>query len=388
MPRFLSSDALRLSLLYGAWFCVPGIQLPFWPVWLQHRGLSAVDIGIVLGAVYWARVISNPLIGSAVDLWGRRDRMLAILGIVSAVLMASYLLADGFWPILIVSLLASALYAGIVPISETITMALTTAGRVEYGRIRMWGSATFIVMAGIAGLAIDHSPTAEVIVWLVIGCAVITSAACFLPPKIDAGRPKGPREPWSKLFKDRPFILFLCVLGCFQGSHTMFYGFGTLHWRAAGISPVTIGGLWAVGVIAEILLFAFSPQILRHLRPRHLLALAAFGGVLRWTVMPFTTSLWVLFPLQSLHALTFGCAHLGAMHSVGRMVSPGLTARAQSLYSSIAAGVIPGILMLGAGPLYNHFGGWAFLTSALLSGGGYLLLRMIPATAFTRTTPT
>lgn len=380
MPRLPSSDALRLSLLYAAWFALPGVQMPFWPVWLEHRGLPPLEIGIVLGSVYWARVITNPLIGSAVDLWGRRDRMLVGLGLTAAVVTASFLLVDGFWPILIVCLLSSALYAGIVPISETITMSLTMAGRLEYGRIRMWGSASFIVLAAVAGFALDHVPTREVIVWLVIACSVVTACATFLPPRIDPPtRTKGPRAPWSVLLKDRPFILVLLAVGCFQAGHTMYYGFGTLHWKAAGIPPVTIGALWAVGVIAEILLFAASPRLIARFGPRSLLLMAGLGGLLRWALMPLTTDPLWLFPLQTLHALTFGCAHVGAMHCISRMAQSGMTARAQALYSSVAAGGLPGLLMLVAGPLYNGLGAWAFLTSAVLSALGLILALRLPA---------
>ena len=74
--------------------------------------------------------------------------------------------------------------------------------------------------------------------------------------------------------------------------------------------------------------------------------------------------------LQLLHALTFGAAHLGAMHFMARRVPPGAAASAQSLYSALSAGFGSGLVMLAAGALYSTYGGRAYPFMALLSAAG------------------
>jgi PPP family 3-phenylpropionic acid transporter len=63
----LSHPAARLSAFYAAVFLVAGIQLPFWPVWLPSRGLTATGIGMLLAAAIWAKVLATPAIGAVAD---------------------------------------------------------------------------------------------------------------------------------------------------------------------------------------------------------------------------------------------------------------------------------------------------------------------------------
>ena len=61
-----------------------------------------------------------------------------------------------------------------------------------------------------------------------------------------------------KLAHSPTFLLFLLAASTIQASHALYYTFGTLHWRAQGFADGTIGALWALGVVAEIGLFAVS----------------------------------------------------------------------------------------------------------------------------------
>ena len=91
------------------------------------------------------------------------------------------------------------------------------------------------------------------------------------------------------------------------------------------------------------------------------------SGIARWLMLGFSTELPVLVTAQLLHAATFGCAHLGAMHFIQRAVPAGLSARAQGLYSAAALGVAPGLMSPFTGHLYEILGGSAFLVMAGLS---------------------
>jgi PPP family 3-phenylpropionic acid transporter len=158
----------------------------------------------------------------------------------------------------------------------------------------------------------------------------------------------------------------------------IYYGFATLHWRAAGLSGAVIGGLWAEGVIAEVVLFACGATLVARFGPNLLLATAGIAGMIRWTVLGLTTDPWLLASVQALHAFTFGANHLGAMHFITRAAPPGLSARAQGIYSSVSMGVIPGLAMLVSGRLYQTLGGGAFLAMSALSALGFAMsLRLL-----------
>ena len=146
--------------------------------------------------------------------------------------------------------------------------------------------------------------------------------------------------------------------------------FGTIHWREAGLPDDVIGALWAEGVLAEIILFAFSGAVLARISPIRLMYIAAIGGIVRWVILANTTDIGVLFATQWLHGLTFGAAHLAAMHYMLQTVPEHMSASAQSLYSGFAIGLVMGLTMLVAGGLYENFAGGAFYTMIGLSAAG------------------
>ena len=137
----------------------------------------------------------------------------------------------------------------------------------------------------------------------------------------------------------------------------MFYTFGALHWRAEGISTTTVGMLWAVGVLAEVALFAYSGIVVARIGPALLIVAGAAAAVVRWGVMALDPPLVILFPLQLLHALTYAASHLGAMHFIARAVPESAAGTAQAFYATIAAGLMMGGATLASGSLYARFGG-------------------------------
>jgi PPP family 3-phenylpropionic acid transporter len=216
------------------------------------------------------------------------------------------------------------------------------------------------------------------ILWLLIGGMALVVVACAQMPVPALPRAAGGGAPLRRLLRAPPFLLFLLAASLIQCSHAVYYGFSTLHWRAAGIGDATIGALWAVGVIAEVVLFAFSGVIVRKVGVVPLLLAAATAGVARWTLTAVTTELAWLALAQVGHAFTFGATHLAAMHFIHRAVPPAMAATAQSLYSALAMGVVLASVMILAGVLYQGFGGGAFLAMAamaLLGFGAALLLR-------------
>ena len=163
-----------------------------------------------------------------------------------------------------------------------------------------------------------------------------------------------------------------------QSSHAAYYGFSTIAWKAAGFDGVAIGALWALGVIAEIVLFALSGRLPHSFGAVPLLMVGAAGAVLRWTAMPFDPPGWTLPLLQCLHALSFGASHLGAIAYLAHAAPEGRGATAQG-YFSIAQGVTLSFCMLLAGFLYERVGAMSYLAMAVVALCGGLIAGMASA---------
>jgi PPP family 3-phenylpropionic acid transporter len=376
--------AVRVSLLFGAIFVVAGINLPYFPVWLDGQGLGPRDIAIITSAPLFVRVLVTPAIAFAADRSGNHRLFLIVLAWVALAALVAVSQSSGFWAILLCTIAFALAWTTIMPLTETLALSGVRNAGLDYGRMRLWGSLTFIAATLVGGwvIAALGSPSA---IWLTIaGGVLVTIAAHAVIRPSGWGEPKtsGPRLRLSDatgLLRNGSFLLFLLAAGAIQAAHGTFYTFGTVHWATLGIAASWSGALWGVGVIAEILLFMYSVRVLARISPVGLIVLGGAAAVVRWIAMGFDPSLVWLVPLQVLHGLTFGATHLGAIHFMGRVVPEAQGGTAQALYASVTGGIAMGSAMLTSGPLYAAFAGRAYWVMAAVA-----LIGLLAAVALSR----
>jgi PPP family 3-phenylpropionic acid transporter len=376
----VKSPAPRLAFFYFASFLIVGVQTPFWPVWLAGRGLGVREIATVFAASLWAKVAATPAIGALADRLGRRQAVMVALAGAAILFYVALWNAAGFWGLLWLNLAAAVCVSAVQPLGDSITLAAVRQDGLDYGRVRVWGSVSFIVAAAGSGLILAGAPGNRVLA-LVLGATALLFCACLSLPRTPV-RHAGPAR-WAALgeFALNPrFWLFVAAASALQSSHQVYYGFGTLNWRRLGFSDPVIGCLWAEGVAAEIALFWVGGRLAARIGPRGLMALSGVGGIARWTLAGLLPGLPAAVGLQLLHALTFGAGHLGAMYYLSRTVPPNAAASAQALYAAISAGLGSGLVMLGAGALYADFAGRAYLFMAVLSALGLVGVAMLQQT--------
>lgn len=366
-------EAQRLSFFFIATFAVIGIHMPYWPVWLDARGLTASEISALTALAFATKIFVNPLFAQIADKRGERKSLILILSTASLLGFFLFFWTHSFWPIFLVTAIVSSCYSTIMPLTDSLTMLSAKKHNLDYGRIRLWGSLSFIIaVAGFGRLLVGSST--DIIFWgVILTSALMVVAAWMLP---DTRAPKAAsdtRFTLLPLLRDKRFMTFVLAATCVQSTHAVYYTFGTLNWQAAGHSEDLIGLLWAVGVIAEILLFAFGRWLMTYLSAMRLIALGGLAGLIRWSVTGYTDEVAILFAMQILHAFTFGAAHLGAIHFIANQVDPAVSATAQSLYGAIVMGAGMGLAMLLSGMLYANFGGQAYYAMAVLGGVGGLI---------------
>lgn len=372
------SIPFRLSLFCAAVFAALGVYAPFWPVWLESRGLGNVEIAWLLSIPGWIRVITAPLLTRAADRSGRR-RELTLLSAWGAAASFALFPAVGAFPALFaVSCAFGVTYTMLVPMSDQAILAGARAHGVRYGRVRLWGSLSFLVMAVVSGHLLEGR-TPSVIHLAILAALLLAAVSAHLLPPFDSPPAPGATRPGLReALRVDGLLRAMVVYGLVQGSHGMFAAFSTLHWRRAGIGDDAIGLLWAEGVVAEILLFAAGATVARRLGARGLLLLGAAAAAARWAGTAFTTSVPLLAVLQASHALTFGACHLGGMEFVARAVPQRLSTTALGL-AAATSGLASSVLTLSSGPLYDAHGGAAFLAmSAPALVALALLIRPLP----------
>jgi MFS transporter, PPP family, 3-phenylpropionic acid transporter len=361
--------ATRLAALYGAIFVMNGIQLPFLPVWLRAKGLDAQAIGLVLAIPMVVRVFA---IAGAARVADRHDAVRASILVACCASALCYALVGASKGVVVIALtytLASLVMAPVVPLTETYALrGLSSQGK-AYGPVRLWGSAAFIAGSFAAGFASDIMPARDLI-WLIVGATAVMAITAVvlspLPPHPPHAEPASQRK---SLLRDPVFVAMLTAASLIQSSHAVYYSFSALAWRARGLEGSTVAGLWALGVIAEIVLFAFSGRLPPALTPPVLIMIGSAGGLLRWGGMAFDPPVALLPWLQLLHALTFGTTYLGALMFVARRASPGQSATAQG-YLAVATGLATAAATGLSGQLYAAYGVRAYAAMALAAVAG------------------
>ena len=356
------TPGFRVAQYMAAVFAVAAVGA-FMPLWFADRGLSAAAIGQVLGLASLFRVLSGPGWGTMADRVGRRRPVMAIAAIVAMIMSLSYIPLHDFAPILLVAAIQGIAASALGPLADSLALALTREGKMEYGPVRSAGSVSYMVVTAAAGQGLALLG-AGLLPWLqAVGYGLAAVFARLLP---EAATP--PAAPhmlggWG-LFRLPAFRLTLACTALIQGSHAAYYGFAAIYWRAQGIGDDLIGLLFAEGIIAEIVLFLRGRRLVERLGPSGLTACAASAAVVRWTVTAFAPPLPVLAAMQLLHAATFAMQHLAAMMLLSRTVPPERAATAQALHSALGQGVPNGLMMLLTGFLYARLGGQAFLAMA------------------------
>lgn len=373
----LATRASRVTVLMCCLFGVYGVMLPYLARWLEvERGLTGAQIGAVLALSQLARIVTGPLIAFWAD--GAADRRTPIRLLATAALAgfaAFFFLARDFAQLLALGFLALTFTQVLTPFLEAALLRASEEGRLSYGMARGLGTGAFIVANVAGGALMARFGVGAVVVWMLTGIGLLLASSLTVVPPDPAPGDATERDPGARLamamrlLRSRRFLMLIAACGMIQAAHAFYYSFSTLVWRSQDIGPGTIGWLWAVGCVAEVAFLWCLPPIERRLSAEQLILIGGAGAVLRWTLMGFGPTGWVLWPIQLLHALTFAAAHVGAMRLLFRetpLLAQGLS---QTLYAALASGLFMGLSTLVSGFLYDlvHVRGyWAMAGLALM----------------------
>ena len=373
-PRY----ALRMWVFFAGYFVFGGVAVPFFPVWLDARGLSDVEIAAVIAVPGFLRVLLTPFAGMFADRAPNRRFAAICFTLPAAMIFVFAWPAETFLPILIFVGLSFTVWGLALPVGEALALTGMRRFGLDYGRMRIGGSFAFIVTNLGAGALITLLH-AEAIFWLVFAALAMSAIVAFglpvTPPAIRAldetARP--PRPGLLTVLREPAFLTLILVGALIQSSHAMLYGFGSLYWRDLGFDGVQIGVFWATAVACEIMLFHWSAPLMRRFGPLGFLTLGGVAAIIRWALFPLELGFIGYAALQGLHAFTFGAVYIGNQHAIARTVPEEVTGSAQGVFAMVV-GLFMAIATLLAGPLYENLGGNAFWVMAILPALALLIL--------------
>ncbi|AZG86005.1 MFS transporter [Pseudomonas syringae pv. pisi str. PP1] len=357
----------RLSGFYVCYFALLGLSAPFMALYLHHLGFSSARIGELVAIPMLMRCVAPNIWGWLGDHTGWRLTIVRSGAICTLLAFSLILVEKSYAWLAMVMALYAFFWHAVLPQFEVITLAHLQGQTSRYSQIRLWGSIGFILAVVVLGrvfewFSLDLFPY----IALAIMSGIVVSS-WWVPNAHPApsSREAGAGGFLRQLARPGVWAFYLSV-ALMVLSHGPYYTFLTLHLEELGYSRGLIGVLWAVGVVAEVLMFMVMSRILQRFTVRQVLFASFLLAALRWLLLGlFADHLTALLIAQVMHAATFGSFHAAAIHFVQRSFGPRQQGQGQALYAALS-GVGGALGALYSGYSWNALGPtWTFAIASL-----------------------
>ncbi len=361
----------RLAAVYFGYFAVIGGISPYWGAYLDQLGFAPQLIGLLAAIPMITRLLAPYVWGMLADATGQPLTVVRVGGVGAIASFSFILFYHDFWTLLFATFVFSFFWNAILPQFESLTLAHLEGRSALYSRIRVWGSVGFIVMVLALGLMFDRWSVAYLPWCLWLGMAWVV-VSCFLIAPVSACEATPIHEHpalnlWQVLRKPTVASFFVAIF-LLQLSHGVYYGFYTLYLQDQGFSRTLISSLWALGVLAEIVLFLVVPRVFARFSLRQCLLASLLLASARWGLIAFAPNHLPLLAIAQLaHAFTFGMVHAVAMSYIKTYFVDGLQGRGQALYSALGFGAGAAVGTLLAGVLWPLGGSLTFAMASLVA---------------------
>ena len=280
--------SFRLAAFYFAFFAHAGAYVAYFPLYLSWRGLGAIEIAWVLALPQLARIFAPAVWGWLADA-AAPHRAIVAFACASSCRRASPCCRSSSAS-RCSSRLMSLLSAGALPLVEAITLGSLAGRHGAYGPIRVWGSVGFIAVVLAGGLWLDYQPVSALPAAIALFMLAALAVALALPRTARHAAPQPGRLRFPSRGVAAPRRRLLHGRGAWR-----LYAFLTLHLEREGYSGTMIGVLWTLGVVAEILVFLFLPQLFRRYALSTILVASCACGVARFLALGWGAgALWLV----------------------------------------------------------------------------------------------
>src|SRR5690349_618774 len=363
--------ATWLALVYASGFGLLGTHAPFFPVWLKAIGIDPAWIGIIVAVPSVTRFTTLPFVT------GFTERHHAIRGGIIAASMATTIglavvgLQQQALLVFLAYAVTSCVWTPMVPLIDAYALRGVRQYGLKYGPLRLWGSAAFILGALGCGAVIDVI-AARNLIWIIASVAALGALVSLGLQPLPALKPGATTQVnASALLRDKGFLAIIVTSALIQSSHSAYYVVASIAWQQEGYGGLTIAGLWTLGVLAEIVLFAASPRFT--LPPAMLVMIAAGCAVVRWVITAQAPPIAILAPVQMLHAVTFGLTQVGIMNLMVQQVPAPIAARGQGFLAA-CSGIVTGSVYILTGIVFARYGQNVYYVMAAIAACGGLVM--------------
>ncbi|MCO4756397.1 MAG: MFS transporter [Oceanospirillaceae bacterium] len=356
----------QLSGFYFFYFALLGALVPYWSLYLKSYGFGAETIGLLMALLHATRIVAPNIWGWLADKTGQRLRIVQAGSFVTCVIFVAIFWQDDALGIAMVMLGFSFFWNAVLPQFEVITLSHLGEKRDRYSRIRLWGSIGFIVAVLAVGWVFDWISVRALPIIMLVIMVLIWINSLFVPAPAALPASKEVGDGFLKLLLRPQVIAFFVICFLVQFSHGAYYTFYSVLMESVGFSRGEIGVLWAIGVVAEVVIFIYMHTLIQRFGLRWIMIVSLVLCVVRWLMIGLWPEELVLMVVaQTLHAATFGTLHAVGIALVHHYFTDKTHGQGQALFSSFGFGAGGALGAVVSGYLWDGLGGsWTFYVSA------------------------
>ncbi len=352
----------RAAVAYAAYFVSIGVWFPYLPVYYHSLGLDLATIGLFAAVSAATSLVAGPAWGIVADTLDRSGRALPVAALVAATAAIGLWLAGGLLaalpggpdPRALLLMLGAAVFVaaasgGVGPQLDARAVDSVGGDRVGYGRLRAWGSLSFIVTAAVAGRLLDATGPAglfAVFVPALVATAVVTAT---LPgrrateadgPRTRAPLRASPLGPGlGELLRVPELRAFLLAMFVCWSALNAANAFLSVDLVTLGAPPNIVGLAWAIGAGLEVPLMWSYPALAARFGPNRLLVAGPIALGIRALGCALAPTPEVLVAVTALQGVGFALSFVGGVAHVARLAPRRLGATAQGLFGSATVGL-------------------------------------------------
>jgi len=348
---------ILLSTFYFFYFAIVGVYIIFMPKVLNLSGYSASEIGIIFAAAPLVRFVIPFLFIRGLKLDTRSFNIALVILLASAIFF--YFALDSFYRLLFSNIGIGIGLSLVLPYVELIS--LNILGKERYGKIRLFGSIGFILVALVLVKFLSE-PSVALTYMLTLTFFTVLSSFVIVRGEKDVLNKTSQESNDINILKDWRLWAGLTLM---QVGFGPFYNFFTIYETDAGISLDMTIYLWSFGVIVEVFMLFFQGRFLRN-NLLLVLQIATFATSIRWfLVFLFPENLSVLFFSQAIHALSFALFHSAAISYLFTLYKH--KSLAQQMFSGITYGFGAFLGALYSGYVYEYLPNYLFLSASIIA---------------------
>lgn len=343
----------RVQVLFTLVGVAEASILPFLPIVLSDRGLSAAEIGVVLSVAALAGFISTPLWGHAGDGQLGAERTLVVAAIGAGAAAVPLVFVHSFLALTIVVVLITAARSAMASLTDAIALEHLGDDRAQYGRVRLWLSLGWAISACVWGLVLQWG-SLDWLPWIYVGCVLVVAVAAY---SVGGGRavreptPAGTRR--AMLIALAPFLLSLLLL--FAAFNATF-SFISLRIRELGGGLFVVGAATALQAVAEAPVMRITPRLNRVIGHRALYVVGSLFFIASFVAWAFLDDPLAIALVKLVAGVGFALVYVGSVLLVDDLVPPALRGTGQGLAKAVTFGLSPILGSLAGGAIYDYAG--------------------------------